>query len=163
MIHSDRYVGMGEVLVGRTSDVLKATLGSCVGIGFIWKKGGVCGLAHCLLSESPRPILTLGARYVNQAVPSLLVMMGMRDADLNDVDVIVAGGARMFSTHQGSLCVGRQNAEAAQKYLLQKGLQVLHQEIGGRRGRQMVIDCGSQDFSITTIARQPEEYHYGWI
>ncbi|MEJ0004348.1 MAG: chemotaxis protein CheD [Pararobbsia sp.] len=35
--------------------VLKATLGSCVGIGLLWRARQRCALAHCLLPESPSP------------------------------------------------------------------------------------------------------------
>lgn len=74
-IEAARYVGIGEVVIGRTNAVLKATLGSCVGIAFFWNKGGVCGLAHCLLPESPKSVLSIGVRYVDQAVPSLFALM----------------------------------------------------------------------------------------
>ena len=43
------YVGMGEVRIGRRGEILRATLGSCIGIGVIWRQGGRCALAHCLL------------------------------------------------------------------------------------------------------------------
>ncbi|RJG03788.1 chemotaxis protein CheD [Noviherbaspirillum sedimenti] len=149
--HSAQIVGMGELKIGGRGDVLKATLGSCIGIAFLWKGGGRCGLAHCLLSEAPEPGLRIGARYVNQAIPSLLKLMGIRKMDYPDIEVIVAGGARMFSIRQSSGDVGKANAEAAQKYLLQYGLTVTRSEIGGRRGRQIVIDCGQPSVRIKEI------------
>lgn len=155
-----QYVGIGELKTGGAPDILKATLGSCVGIAIIWKKGGRCGLAHCLLPDSPGPIVRLGARYVNQAIPSLLLMMGIKPADYADIEVVLAGGARMFSVRISSMNVGKFNSDAAQKYLLQAGLTVSHLELGGRRGRQIEIDCSNYSVSITTIARQPEEQEY---
>ena len=39
-----KQVGMGQLSVGGHDDQLQALLGSCIGIGFIWKKGDRCGL-----------------------------------------------------------------------------------------------------------------------
>lgn len=69
-------------------------LSSCVGIAFIWTKGGRCGLAHCLLPKSPSSNGLIGARYVSQAVPSLLLLMGIKELDHPNGQVILAGGAK---------------------------------------------------------------------
>jgi chemotaxis protein CheD len=154
------YVGMGEVKTGSRNEVLRATLGSCIGIAFIWKKGGRCGLAHCLLPEAPGAIIGISARYVSQAIPSLLGVMRIRPVDYPDVEVIVTGGGRMFRVRPNGLNVGELNAQAAQRHLAARGLHVDHIEIGGRRGRQITIDCAMQSFVINQIERQPEEYEH---
>jgi len=154
-------VGISNIKVGSGSNILHAILGSCVGIGFIWRKGGRCGLAHCLLPMAPGIVLQLGARYVNQAVPSLLALMGIRPHDFPDVEVVVAGGARMFSVRQNSANIGRQNTDKAIALLKENGLAVLHTDIGGRHGRQISIDCTTQNFQISRIAYQTEEFEHG--
>lgn len=152
-----QQVGMGQLSVGMHEEQLQALLGSCIGIGFIWKKGGCCGLAHCLLPEAPGGATgerSVGARYVSQAVPSLLRLMGARVADYPDIEVVLAGGASMFgpSTSQSRLQVGKKNVEAAQKYLEQCGLHVSFCALGGRRGRQLLIDCAHHSYAVTEVA-----------
>ena len=49
----DIQVRMCEVKLGSGSDVLHAILGSCVGIGLLWRNRGLYAMAHCLLPESP--------------------------------------------------------------------------------------------------------------
>ena len=147
-----KQVGMGQLSVGGHDDQLQALLGSCIGIGFIWKKGDCCGLAHCLLPEAPAPDASLGARYVSQAVPSLLRLMGARVADYPDIEVILAGGASMFGGRNTRLQVGRQNVEAARKYLERCGLHVSFCALGGCNGRQLLIDCAEHSFAITDVA-----------
>lgn len=154
-----RYVGMGEVKTGKRCELLQATLGSCIGIGLVWKKGGRCGLAHCLLPEAPEPRIRVGARYVSQAVPSLLLLMGLQPSDYADLEVIIAGGARMFRSRPSVAHVGELNVQAVRKYLALHGLTVSHEDVGGRRGRQMMIDCSRHAFVIKEIAHQPEELH----
>ncbi|CDG83054.1 chemotaxis protein CheD [Janthinobacterium agaricidamnosum] len=161
MEHHLQQVGMGQLKVGARDEQLQAVLGSCVGIAFIWKKGGRCGLAHCLLPESPDADNSLGARYVSQAVPSLLRLMGARQSDYPDIEVVLAGGASMFSGRSGRLQVGQQNVAAARKYLSQCGLHVEYCELGGRCGRQILIDCADQSYSITKIVAQSPEPAYG--
>ncbi|UQV43850.1 chemotaxis protein CheD [Janthinobacterium lividum] len=153
------HVGMGQLCVGTHGEQLQALLGSCIGIGFIWKNGPCCGLAHCLLPEAPGADTALGApnaRYVSQAVPSLLRLMGVRQADYADIEVVLAGGASMFGPRNGRLQVGRQNVEAAQKYLDQCGLHVSFCALGGRHGRQLLIDCARHSYAVTDVVAQPE-------
>lgn len=157
------HVGMGQLKIGARSERLQAVLGSCVGIAFIWKKGGRCGLAHCLLPEAPGEAPAVGARYVSQAVPSLLRLMGVREADYPDVEVILAGGASMFGSRSSRLQIGQQNVAAAQKYLQQCGLNVRYCELGGKTGRQLNIDCADQSFSITNIVALPPETAYAHV
>ncbi|MGK5055612.1 chemotaxis protein CheD [Janthinobacterium sp. LB2P49] len=154
-----QHVGMGQLCVGTHGERLQALLGSCIGIGFIWKNGPCCGLAHCLLPEAPGADTALGApnaRYVSRAVPSLLRLMGVRQADYADIEVVLAGGASMFGPRNGRLQVGRQNVEAAQKYLDQCGLHVSFCALGGRHGRQLLIDCARHSYAVTDVVAPPE-------
>lgn len=160
MIEDTRLiVNMGEVKIGSGGDILKATLGSCIGIAFLWKHRGRCGLAHCLLPEAPKPTVLIGARYVSQAVPSLLALMGIKKQHYSEIEIVIAGGARMFGDRKSTRHVGRSNAEAAQKCLLHYGLTVMRSDIGGRRGRQMIVDCSGPSVTITDIVQIEEHRH----
>ena len=150
-------VAMGKLKVGARTDQLQALLGSCVGIAFLWKKRGRCGLAHCLLPEAPEQQFEMGARYVSQAVPSLLRMMGATEADYADIEVVIAGGANMFSGQTSRLQVGRQNAEAAHKYLRQCGLNVSYCRLGGSCGRTLTVDCATNSYAVTDLVATPFE------
>jgi chemotaxis protein CheD len=153
------YVGMGEVKTSARGEILSATLGSCIGIGIIWRNGGRIGLAHCLLPETSPAIIRIGARYVSQAVPSLLALMGLKPNNLSEIEIIVAGGARMFRTRPNVAHVGELNVQAVHKHLALHGLTANHFEIGGRRGRQMSIDGSQQSFLINEVVQQPKELH----
>jgi chemotaxis protein CheD len=144
-------VAMGQLKIGTRTEQLQALLGSCVGIGFIWKKRGICGLAHCLLPECPQMEQEFGARYVNQAVPSLLRLIGATPADYADIEVILAGGATMLNLCSSRLQIGQQNADAARKHLRKRGLNVSYCRIGGKCGRTINIDCASMTCSVQEI------------
>jgi len=160
-----QQVGMGQLCVAAHGEQLQALLGSCIGIGFIWRKGGCCGLAHCLLPEAPGMDGELGARYVSQAVPSLLRLMGARVADYPDIEVVLAGGASMFGKRSARLQIGQKNVEAAQKHLTRCGLAVSFCALGGERGRQLLIDGAHHSFAVTEVATAPPaplRHKEGW-
>ncbi len=146
-----RHVGMGEVRIGRRAEVLSALLGSCVAIAVLWPKGQRCGLAHCLLPAAPGSILRPGARYVDQAVPSLMALMGIGADDMTDIQVVVAGGASMLGRAGMSRRVGLENVTTAHTELGKLGLTPVHVDTGGRRGRRLDIDCATYGFTIKYI------------
>jgi chemotaxis protein CheD len=149
------HVLSGQMQIGQGEQVLTALLGSCVGIGMIWRKQGRCGLAHCFLPDGVEADEG-SARYVSAAVPGLLAMMGVRREQYDEVDVVIAGGARMLNLRPVGGAVGTRNIEAARSQLSLRGLQVRFQDVGGSQGRRMSIDCDQQTFSVVRIAREQE-------
>lgn len=146
------YVLSGQMEIGQGGQVLTALLGSCVGIGMIWRKERRCGLAHCFLPEGVESNEN-SARYVSAAIPKLLARLGVRREQYDEVDVIVAGGARMLNLRNADGTVGSRNIEAARIQLLERGLQVMFQDVGGAHGRRLSIDCERQTFSVVRIMR----------
>ena len=147
------YVMSGQMQVGSGEQVLTALLGSCVGIGMIWRAQRRCGLAHCFLPEG----IEAGeqsARYVTAAVPRLLAALGVRREQYDEVDVVIAGGARMLNLRAPDGTVGTRNIEAALTQLSARGLQVMFQDGGGSQGRRLSIDCDRQTFSVVRIQRE---------
>jgi chemotaxis protein CheD len=144
-------VGMGQLKIGARTDQLQALLGSCVGIAFIWKKTGRCGLAHCLLPDAPQAQDELSARYVSQAVPALLTLLGATEADYPDIQVVLAGGATMLNAHSSRLQIGQQNIDAARRHLRKCGLNVQYCRIGGKCGRTLTVDCATSSFIVNDI------------
>ena len=150
------HVLSGQMQVGQGEQVLTALLGSCVGIGMIWRKQRRCGLAHCFLPEGVETG-EHSARYVSAAVPRLLAALGVRREQYDEVDVVIAGGARMLNlrTHDGA--VGTRNIAAARSQISLRGLQVAFQDVGGSQGRRLSIDCDRQTFSVVRIQSAQRE------
>ena len=150
-IEHTRHVYTGQMLVGAGDEVLSALLGSCVGIGIIWRARGRCGLAHCFLPDGGVDTVASGARYVSAAIPGLLAAMGVRREHYGEVEVIVAGGAHMLRTHGADHQVGRRNIAAAREHLASRGLQVTFQDVAGSRGRRISIDCDNLKFEVVRV------------
>ncbi len=147
------HVNIGEVKVGRKGEVLRATLGSCVGIAFVWKKKGLCALAHCLLPEAHESSFVINAKYVSQAVPSLMALLKVKEGDVSEIEVSIAGGGNMMSqlARENVDHIGLQNIAAAKKYLTKYGFKVREVDIAGDIGRKMFIDCTSGTVSVLRL------------
>jgi chemotaxis protein CheD len=150
-------VAMGELRLARNGETLAALLGSCVGIGMLWPRKNSVALAHCLLPHSPEAGTRHGARYVSQAVPSLLTLLGVRREERAEITVILAGGANMFGPAGVSSGVGASNIAAAHKVLAEYGMAVQHEATGGRRGRTIRVDARDGSYSIIKVERNVEE------
>jgi chemotaxis protein CheD len=148
-------VHIGEVKIGRNNDVLRAILGSCVGIGLLWPEKKVYGLAHCLLSKAPKKTFEISGRYVDQAILSLLAMMHIRNEDYGQIQVIVVGGGNMTMPDitDSKKLVGWVNVRTTFNCLSDLGLRVIHEDTGGTEGRKLKIECSTGTYEIINIPR----------
>jgi chemotaxis protein CheD len=149
------YVHIGEAKVGRGDDVLHALLGSCVGIALLYPNKEVYGLAHCLLPESPKAVLDIGARYVDQAIQSLLILMGIKKAQYGEVQAVIAGGGNMTKpeTAKEEDLIGTINVNKAIECLKALGIAIIYKDVGGITGRKISLYCASEKYEINSISR----------
>lgn len=148
-------VHIGEVKVAKNGEVLKAILGSCVGIGFIWREKKICGLAHCLLPEIPVQTFTISGRFVDQAIPSLMALMKIRPENFNQIEAVVAGGGNMTNPTEGdtSSLVGSLNFKVAERELKKLGIRIVYSESGGEEGRKIFLHTDDFSYRIEKIPR----------
>lgn len=150
------HVRMGELALGQSPTILKATLGSCVGIALIWRARGLFALAHCLLPYAPQAGMPPGARYVDQAIASLLGLLQARPEHYAQIETHLAGGASMSRREECDTrtpLVGRLNVQAALKLLEGFGLTVCSKDLGGNLARQMRLDCAEAVVSVASVPR----------
>lgn len=149
------YVHIGEVKIAKRGECLKAILGSCVGIAFLWPEKQICGLAHCLLPQSHKPTHLIGARFVDQAVRSLTSLMKVSPFDVNKVEAVVVGGGNMTSPKDSneSELVGASNFRNAMHLVESLNIKVVHSDSGGNLGRTLLIDAYEFNFQVDLIPR----------
>ncbi|MBU6260680.1 MAG: chemotaxis protein CheD [Burkholderiales bacterium] len=148
-------VRMGQLALGRAPTILKATLGSCVGIALVWRERGLCALAHSLLPRAPAADLPGGARYVDQAIDSMLRLMQATPAHGARIEAHLAGGANMSrraAAASRTPMVGRLNVEALLAELAARRIEVRSRDLGGDRARQVRLDCASGTLSVLAVA-----------
>lgn len=148
-------VHIGEIKIAKNGETLKAILGSCVGIGFIWKKKKMCGLAHCLLPEMIEKSFNIDGRYVDHAILSMFAMMKIKEEDIGDIEVLFVGGGNMTNSKasDNSKLVGGQNLLVAERELKKKGMKIVFIEQGGCQGRKVFIDSSTCTYTVEVIPR----------
>lgn len=152
------HVRIGQLVIGHSPMVLKATLGSCIGIALLWREKSAYALAHCLLPYAPVPHCPeqLGGRYVDQAVLSMLHLLKAKDRDHVQIEAHVAGGATMRRQDRQTivpahLAVGQLNIQAAEQVLQQQQIALLSRDVGGFFARQMLLDCTKAQIKVLHV------------
>jgi chemotaxis protein CheD len=151
----DIFVSIAEVKTGSGQDVLKASLGSCVGIAILWPQKKIYGLAHCLLPETLIIPTEIGARYVNHAIPSLLTLMNIRPENYPEIYAVITGGGNMTAPKDAdpAQMVGTLNSNMAERCLTEKGIRIQLKDLGGNAGRRICVFCETGDVTIDKIPR----------
>jgi chemotaxis protein CheD len=158
------HVQIGQVKLGKPPQVLKATLGSCVGIAILWKEKRKFALAHCLLAQAKTNSRVISAKYVSQAIPSLLALLKLREENYDEVEVYLAGGANMVDSYQNktSFNIGEENSKLALKMINDLGLKVIKTDFGGKAGRQIIVNCQDATVDVRMFSKNEEqEKKYG--
>lgn len=144
------HVHIGEVKLGDSGSTLKAILGSCVGIGLIWKATGKIALAHCLLPHGEDTHKS--GKFVNQAVETLLKILEVESSQLKELEAVVAGGASMYEEiGKGAMKVGQLNAQAAIEALESKKIRIVFKDLGNTFGRQLILNGQTGEYQVRIL------------
>lgn len=133
-------IGIGEIAVSSSPDILKTILGSCVGVAIYSPMDRIGGLIHIML-----PKLTNGdmnrTKYADTGIPILIDMMENKyRIGRQNLIAKIAGGANMFSYKKtGSLLfdIGTNNTAAVKYLLKQFRIPILEEDVGSDYGRRI--------------------------
>lgn len=140
-------VGVAECGIGDEPEQEIATygLGSCIAVAAYDPVARVGGLAHYMLPDSSVGMGRVQSRpwaFADIAIPLLLEQLIRLGADRRRLRVHAAGGARMIGGN-GSLDIGRKNAEALLRELSRVGLKLDLCALGGAVSRNMRLSVGT--------------------
>ena len=147
------HVHIGEIKLGDGDSLIKVILGSCVGIGLIWKKKGRVAVSHCLLPEGHSE--DFPGRFVNEAVDNLCKIIGASEKDIPELEAVLAGGSSMHGQSHNTpamMRVGDMNVAAAIKYLGVKKIKIVFQDVGTKNGRQFNIDSKTGECYVRVLS-----------
>lgn len=149
------HVKIAEVKTGEEGTLLRSTLGSCVGIVFIWKEKKVCGMAHCFLPFGIEEGMDISAKYVNQGITSLMSMMNIKKQDIGEIEVYIAGGANMINQliKNKITQIGKNNSESALKHLNDYGFKIKKSDLGQDTGIKIYVNCST--FEVDFVRLDP--------
>lgn len=150
-----KRIGIGEHGVGGQGDILRVTLGSCIGLCLVWGKQSRFAVAHILLpsrSDSMREYPD--SRFADTAIPFLLAKLGPVERN-REVTAYVAGGGTMYASANETDAVGSNNTKNTMDALRQHRIRVVDTDLGGSTPRQLVVDGPGQQVISLNLDLQP--------
>jgi chemotaxis protein CheD len=138
-------VGIADFKVGRNPSVLITLgLGSCVGVSLYDAIQKVGGLIHIMLPRMAEfeKGFNKPAKFADTGIPLLLEEILKLGANRRLLEAKIAGGAQMFTgaDQKFKLNIGERNIAVVRETLRNLGIRIAAEDVGGNRGRTMVLD-----------------------
>lgn len=147
-------VGIADLNVTNAPNkLITVGVGSCLGITLYDKVKKNGGLLHVMLPDSTQfPSVTNPYKFVDLGVPALLKKIQDMGSRKDDLVAKIAGGASMFNFSDKSILmdVGNKNLIAVKRILEELEIPLIGEEIGGNKGRTLLLDTESGSVQIRT-------------
>ena len=145
MVGTEIKVGIADLnLVLDPGAIMTIGLGSCIGIALYDRTIKVAGLAHIMLPDSTQfKSNSNPMKFADLAIPMLIEKMEKQGCNKRNLTAKIAGGASMFNFSDKSIIsdIGKRNSEAVKKTLKDEAIRILAEEIGGNKGRTMILQA----------------------
>lgn len=151
-------VGIAEWKVARQPDrLITLGLGSCVGVALYDPVNRIGGLLHIMLPDSKQFSNTSKpAKFADLGIPLLVQEIVRCGGRLGNLQAKIAGGAQMFTGMSGKfmLNIGERNVIMTRQVLGELGIRIVAEDVGGTRGRTMILDTATGQVLIRTVGSQ---------
>lgn len=158
MTGTEIKVGIADLnLASDPGSVITIGLGSCIGIALYDKILKVAGLAHIMLPDSNQfKTVANPLKFANLAIPILIKKMEEQGCRKRNIVAKIAGGASMFNFTDKSIIsdIGKRNAESVKRTLKEEGIPIIAEDIGGDKGRTMIISASDGKVTLKTVGKQ---------
>lgn len=155
---SEIQVGIAEFRVaGQPNRLITLGLGSCVGVTLYDPVTRVGGLLHIMLPDSTQfNNITKPAKFADLGIPLLVAGIKNHGGRINNLQAKIAGGAQMFSglNDKFIINIGERNIDMARKTLISLGIKIAAEEVGGNKGRTIMLDTVNGLVMIRTVGTQ---------
>lgn len=139
-----KYIHSGQLYVAPRPTLIHTVLGSCVAVCLHDATIQLSGMNHYLLPLWNNEGLQ-SPKYGNIAIQKLLEAMEAVGASRHNIIAKVFGGAspNNLGSHNEQMMVGKRNIEIAQDILTQYRIKIVASDVGGVRGRKIVMDSAT--------------------
>lgn len=148
-------VGIADLNTAFSPDrIITVGLGSCIGIAMYDNTKSLGGLAHIMLPDSTQfNKVTNSLKFADLAVPILIEKLERLGASRRNLKAKIAGGASMFNFSDKSMImdIGNRNGIAVKNALREYSIPIIGEDIGGNKGRTMILDTSNGDVKIKTV------------
>lgn len=157
MVSTEIKVGIADLnVVLDPGAIMTIGLGSCIGIALYDKTIKVAGLAHIMLPDSTQfKSNTNPMKFADLAIPMLIEKMEKQGSNKKNIIAKIAGGASMFNFSDKSIIsdIGKRNSEAVKKALKGESIRIVAEEIGGNKGRTMILKASDGSVILKVVGQ----------
>jgi len=156
------HVGIADIKTGRAPEVLRTTLGSCLGIVLYDPDLKIGGISHIMLAKdtTSKDSKVHPYKYGESALPALIKMMSDLGSNPGAYTARIFGGASMFKGLNSTFLqnIGEANIEIAREFLAKNKVPLVLEDVGGHDGR--TISLYMDDGRILLKKSGVEKYLY---
>jgi chemotaxis protein CheD len=129
----------GHLLVTTEQCILSTILGSCVGVCLYDTENHIAGLNHYLLPvwEKHGPATP---KYGDISIEMLIKKMLLAGSNIENIEAKVFGGGDVINLKENVFKVGQRNINIALQKLEEHHINIVEQNVGGRRGRKVFLN-----------------------
>lgn len=146
-------IGIAEIRIAKCPDKLRTVLGSCVGVAIFDRVSKVGGLAHVMLPDSSIGKGDKG-KFADTAVDALVEDVASAGGQPKRLVAKISGGASMFGTNVDK-GIGERNIQAVKERLKKHTIRLASEDVGGTKGRRMILDPASGEVTVQIIGAEP--------
>jgi len=151
-------VGVGDLKIAHAPQVIKTSLGSCVGVVLYDNVQKIGGMLHLMLPNCNDREGKL-AKYADTGIPLLIdIMINKAKSKKNVLTAKIFGGAKMFSVSSEIFDIGKSNITETQTILEQFGIRIVASRVGGTKGHQITLDTETGIVQSRIFGEKTEKY-----
>ncbi|GAV26179.1 chemotaxis protein CheD [Carboxydothermus islandicus] len=148
-------VGIADYKLGSSPvKIVTYGLGSCVGVSFYEPRLKLGALLHIMLPDSTQFSGQLKPeKFADTGIPLVVRELEKQGARKSSLEVKMVGGAQMFSGPgaQTVMNIGERNIAMCRKVIAQMGLKLVAEDVGGNKGRTMILDTATGNVTVKII------------
>jgi chemotaxis protein CheD len=136
-------VGISEISISKSPNMLRTTLGSCIGIVFYQPDAKVGAISHIMLAKdlNGRDKVKYPGKYAETAIPKLIKEFESEGCKPGSYSARIFGGASMFKNISSPFLqnIGENNINIVKEILADKRIPLIVEDIGGHEGRTITL------------------------
>lgn len=144
------YLLPGTMFINKDPYMVSTVLGSCVSVILLDQVNSITGINHYMLplwngEGLPTP------KYGNVAIMKMLEKMLSLGADRKNIRAKIFGGSSLYGKSKGLLDIGNRNISIARDCLSSETLPIVSSDVGGDRGRKLILNTDSGTVKIKML------------
>ncbi|MGL4875853.1 MAG: chemotaxis protein CheD [Clostridium sp.] len=155
MVVEQIKVGIADYKIAKAPHkIMTIGLGSCIGISIFDSKNKSVGLVHIMLADSRKfKKIDNDIKFANLAIPKVVREMIKGGSLRINLKAKIAGGASMFNFSDAKMVsdIGKRNIIAVKEALKKERIDIVAEDIGGHKGRTMVVDTLTGDVTLKIV------------